>query len=183
MGTEGHANAVDWALRQYESFGIDARREQYGTWNGWRRGHTRLEMVSPRRRDLDATMLAWSGGTDGPVEGEVVALPDLPTPAAYDAWLAESRGKFILISPPEPTCRPDENLIAHARPETVASIRAQRDSTDRAWGERFRRTGGGLGTRLDRAGVAAVLSSSWSDGWGVNKIHNAGTWARFPPTT
>ena len=175
MGTSGHANAVEWAFAQYAAWDIDARREQYGTWNGWRRGATNLELIAPRRRDLDATLMAYSPGTDGPVVGEVVAFPDLPDQAAYDAWLAQARGKFVLVNPPEPSCRPLENLIEHARPETVARIQAQRDSIDAVWGQRFARSGGGLGARLDEAGVAGVFSSSWSQGWGVNKIHRAAT--------
>ncbi len=175
MGTSEQAAAVEWALAQYESFAIPARREQYGTWSGWRRGHTHAELIQPRRRDLDATMLAYSSGTDSAVEGEVVALPDLPDAAAYDRWLAEARGKFVLVSPPEPTCRPDENLVAHARPETVDRLRALDDSIEAVWGGRFQRAGAGLAGRLDAAGVAGVLSSAWFQGWGVNKIQSADT--------
>lgn len=175
MGTTGYANAIDWVLAQYAAWDIDAQRQQYGTWNGWRRGATQLELIAPRRRDLDATLLAYSPGTDGPTVGEVVAFPDLPDQAAYDAWLAEARGKFVLLSPPETSCRPLENLIAHSRPETVRRIQTQRDSIQAVWGQRFARSGGGLGARLDEAGVAAVLSSSWSQGWGANRIHSAAT--------
>ena len=146
MGTPEQAAAVEWALAQYESFAIPARREQYGTWSGWRRGHTHAELIQPRRRDLDATLLAYSSGTDGAVEGDVVALPDLPDAAAYDRWLAEARGKFVLVSPPEPTCRPDENLVAHARPETVdrpARVgRQHRGGVGRALPASGRRPGG-----------------------------------------
>ena len=175
MGTSGYNSAVDWALAQYAAWDIDARREQYGTWNGWRRGATNLELIVPRRRDLDVTLMAYSPGTDTTVVGEVVEFPDLPDGAAYDAWLAEARGKFVLLNPPEPSCRPLENLIEHARPETVDRIQAQRDSIQAVWGQRVARSGGGLAVRLDRAGVAGVLTSSWSQGWGVNKIHSAAT--------
>src|SRR4051812_35635598 len=30
--------ASDWVIKNYRAWGIEARREQYGTWRGWRRG-------------------------------------------------------------------------------------------------------------------------------------------------
>lgn len=178
-GTPGHANAVAWATKQYAAWGIPARKEQYGTWTGWRRGHTRLELLVPRWRSLEATMLGYSPGTSGPVEGEVVVIPELPDSAAYARWLGEVRGKFILLSPPEPTCRPDENLIAFARPRTVQSLFAQKDSVNRSWARRYSNAGQNLMARIDAAGAAAVLTSLWSEGWGVDKIQDTGN-SRVP---
>ena len=40
-GSPGMRAASDWVIGQYKSWGIDARREQYGTWRGWRRGYGR----------------------------------------------------------------------------------------------------------------------------------------------
>ena len=33
-GTPGLAAAQDWLVELYESWGVTARKEQYGTWNG-----------------------------------------------------------------------------------------------------------------------------------------------------
>src|SRR6185503_10266295 len=38
-GSPGMTSASDWVISMYKSWGIDARREQYGTWRGWRRGY------------------------------------------------------------------------------------------------------------------------------------------------
>src|SRR5687768_850111 len=59
MGSDGHMAATNWAVDQYASWGITARKEQYGTWTRWERGYTRMELVAPRRRDLDAVTLAY----------------------------------------------------------------------------------------------------------------------------
>src|SRR5471030_2328355 len=37
-GSTGILAASNWAINQYKSWGIDAKREPYGTWRGWRRG-------------------------------------------------------------------------------------------------------------------------------------------------
>src|SRR5262245_38797445 len=59
-GSPGLTSASDWVIKMYKSWGIDARREQYGTWRGWRRGASHIDLVGPRTRSLEGTMLAWS---------------------------------------------------------------------------------------------------------------------------
>ncbi len=63
VGTPGMDAAQQWLLNSYRDLGITARREQYGTWRGWRRGRTHVDLVAPRVRSLEAMMLAWSPGT------------------------------------------------------------------------------------------------------------------------
>ena len=166
----------DWLLKMYSSWGITARKEQYGTWRSWRRGHTRADLLAPRFRTLEATMLGWSPGTRGPVEGEIVLLPDVADSTAFNAALPSLRGKFVAVSFAEPTCRPDDNWVALARPASVEKMRTQRDSARRVWSARVARAGGGsVLAKLDAAGVAGVLTSQWSAGWGVNKVFTANT--------
>ena len=89
-GTPGQKAAHDWAVAQYGRWGIPARNEQYGTWRGWRRGPTHIDLVAPRVRTLEGTMLAWSAGTRGNVEGAVITLPQLAVSAALATWLPQS---------------------------------------------------------------------------------------------
>ncbi len=174
-GSPAYAGSADWVASVYRQWGITARKEQYGTWEGWRRGHTHADLIAPRQRTLEATMLAWSAGTSRPVEGEVVLLPDVRDSTAFAAWLPSVRGKFVLWSPAELTCRPDENWERLARPETVARMKAARDEQRRAWNDRMRRLGRGAGAAIERAGAAGILTTLWSAGWGVNKVFNAPT--------
>src|SRR5688500_254874 len=67
-GSPEQAAAQNWLIEQYGRWGIQARNEQYGTWRGWRRGYTHVDLLSPRVRTLEAMMLAWSPGTTAPVE-------------------------------------------------------------------------------------------------------------------
>ena len=64
-GSPGQKAANDWAVAMYTRWGIPARNEQYGTWRGWRRGITHADLISPRVRTLEATMLAWRPGPEG----------------------------------------------------------------------------------------------------------------------
>lgn len=171
----GHQSAVDWLQQTYRSWGVTARAERYGTWRSWRRLQTHVDLVAPRFRTLEATMLAWSPGTRGPVEGDVVAIPDLADSAAFDAWARTARGKFVLMTPAEPTCRAPESLEKLARPETVQRMRTERNDARTAFQRRILRVGRGAMARLEAAGAAGVLSGFWSEGWGVDKVFDAQT--------
>ena len=181
-GSPAMAGANDWAIAKYAEWGISARKEQYGTWRGWERGISHIDLVSPRVRSLEGMAAAWSPATDGPVEAGVVILADAGSPGGFERWLAEVRGKFVLISRPETSCRPQDNLEWFARPETLARMTEERGQAISAWREREENTGVDrrvLPERLDAAGAAGIIRSQWSDGWGVNKIFD--TWAERAP--
>jgi hypothetical protein len=178
-GTPGIKNGNDWLVKTYTSWGVAARNEQYGTWRGWRRGISHIDLTAPRVRTLEGTILAWSPGTGGKdVAGAAVILPDVADSNAFAAWLPQARGKFVLVAFPEPTCRPDEQWRRYVS-DSAAFRRMDlaRDSARARWNRRLQRTGyslglgtGSLGRRLEQAGVAGVVSTRWSSGWGVNKI-------------
>jgi hypothetical protein len=178
-GTPGFKASTDWLVATYKSWGVDARAENYGTWKGWRRGVTHLDLVAPRVRTLEAMMLAWSPGTKGrPVQGRVVNLPDFADSAAYAAWLPRARGTFVLISAPQASCRPADNWEEFGQPGSADSTAARRRAQTEAWTARLGRTGYDnrtLPLALERAGAAGILTSTWSGGWGVTRIFNART--------
>ncbi len=174
-GSPGYDAATDWLVSLYRRWGVPARKERYGTWRGWRRGYTHLDLVAPRQRSLEGSILAWSPATAGPVEGPVVLAPDVADTAAFRAWLPSVKGKFVLWSAAEATCRPDENWERLARPESVRRMKAQRDSVRRTWSARIRRLGGSALGAIEEAGAAGILTSLWSAGWGVTKVFDADT--------
>jgi carboxypeptidase Q len=177
-GTPQMRAANEWAVATYAKWGITARNERVGTWRGWRRGTTHVDLLQPRPRTLEAHILSWSAGTKGrDVTGPVVILPDVADSTELVRWLPQARGKFVLVSMPERSCRPDENWERWATPQSLARMRAQRAADTAAWNARIRRTGysislgtGTLGRRLEQAGAAGVIASRWSAGWGVNKV-------------
>jgi hypothetical protein len=182
-GTPEYAAGSRWLIDTYRRWGITARQERYGTWKGWERGVTHVDLVAPRVRTLDAMPLSWSAGTNGrDVDGAVVTIPQLADSAAFSQWLPSVRGKFVLVSFPQPTCRPDENWEKWATPESFARMKSERDSARERFAQNLERTGyalslgtGTLGRRLEQAGAAGVIASRWSDGWGVNKVFHART--------
>jgi len=181
-GSPANRAANDWLVRTYGSWGITARNEKYGTWRDWTRGQSRVELTQPRVRTLEATQLAWSPATPtGGLTGEVVNLPVYGATldsAGFARWLGTVRGKFVLVSFPQPTCRPDASWQQWATPTTFQSMQAERDTAMRHWRQRLTAMGMSartLASQLDAAGAAGVLTNSWSRGWGVDKIFSART--------
>jgi carboxypeptidase Q len=182
----GMTAAQNWLIATYTAWGITARKEQYGTWRGWRRGKSHIDLVAPRARTLEGMALAWSPPTPRgrPLRAPVVIIPDVADSNALVAWLPQAKGKFVLISFAQPTCRPDDSWEKWATQSTADSMKAHRTAAQQAWLQRLQRTGywgtgvaaaAGLSRRLEAAGAAGIIGSLWSQGWGVQKIFTAYT--------
>jgi carboxypeptidase Q len=179
MGAPSYDAAADWIASRYASWGIESERHVYGTWLGWDRGHTHVDLVAPRKRTLSGMMLAWSRGTNGPVEAEVLMLPRFSSRAEFDAWLPEVSGRMVAMSLPEPTCREDRSWQDHARPASFARMQEERSRARAEWTASMRAIGQDFVARIEDAGAVAVLEGLWSAGWGVDKIFEAPT-TRIP---
>jgi hypothetical protein len=178
-GTAGQKSGDDWLVRTYKSWGISARLERVGTWRGWRRGYSHIDLIAPRVRTLEGTMLGFSPGTAGkPLTAAPIILPRFADSSAFVRWLPKARGRLILVSAPQPTCRTTDDWTAQATPasrERMDSLRAQ---VRREWANPdVRGTGyslalgtGELGLRLEAAGVAGIVTSRSKDSWGTIEI-------------
>jgi hypothetical protein len=172
-GGPGIKAASDWVISSYKAWGIEGRREPYGTWRGWRRGVSHIDLVAPRVRSLEGMMLAWSPGTNGkPVAAEAIVLPKFADSTEFVKWLPLAKGKIVLLSPAWPTCRPSEDWIKFSTPESMARMDTAvalmlRDwAPDRDSTKLYRGTGysmglgtGTLGMRLEKAGVVGTITS------------------------
>ena len=174
-GSAGLTSAVNWIAGVYEGMGIPVRRDNYGTWRGWRYGTVTMDLIAPRHQMLEAELLAWSPGTTRPAEGEAVVVPQLPDSAAARRWLSTVRGKFVLVSRPEAMCRGQHELEQFARPATVERVNAQRVAMLRDLSQRTALFGSRLQFHrgLEAAGVAGIITSDWAGGWGVNTVFDA----------
>lgn len=178
-GTQGQRNGNEWLVKTYKSLGIEAKNEQSGTWRGWRRGTAHIDLVAPRVRTLEGTMLAFSPGTKKKdVTAETIILPRFKDSTEFVAWLPQAKGKFVLMSAPMPTCRPTSDWAENATPESKVRMDSLKAQVRREWGgTNVRGTGysmalgtGALGIRMDDAGLAGMVTSRPKDGWGTIEI-------------
>lgn len=175
-GTARQKAANDWLLSLYTQWGATGRNEQIGTWRGWRRGHSHIDLLTPRVRTLEGTMLAWSPGTKKKdVTASTIVLPRFKDSTEFVQWLPQAKGKFVLVSAPQPTCRPTDNWTTHATPASKARMDSARADIGREWGgTSVRGTGysnalgtGSLGMRLEQGGAAGVITSRPKNAWGT----------------
>ena len=172
-------NAHDWAVKKYESWGISAENEEYGTWRGWERGITHIDLVEPRLRTLHGRQLAWSPSTGKKgVTAEVVILPEASSPDAFADMLSSVKGKFVMISVNEPTGRPPYNWEEWATEKSWKNMQQSIKETDSLWRSRVQNTGYSyreLPKVLEEAGAVGIVTSNWSHGFGANKVFGAYT--------
>jgi len=176
-GSPQAEGANQWAVSMFQSWGIDARNEEYGTWRGWRRGVTHVDMIAPWVRSLEAMMLSWSPGTNGVVEAELAVLPEFNNDADLQSWLPSASGKFVLISMPQSTCRPNANWEQYATDESLEKMLEERGLAEDAWERGLDAAGGesAVVAGLESAGALGVFRSRWPGNWGHQNISTAPT--------
>lgn len=171
--------AQDWIVKTYQGWGVTARKERYGTWLGWSRGVTHVDLVSPRVRSLEATALAWSPGTGArPVEGEVITYPaNVTTPEQFDAWLPNVKGKIFLMNAPRLSCRSAAQWQEFGTPEEIERVNAAQREMQTAWNQTNVAMSGGrsVWAKLKDAGALAVFTAQFSGYPGVNKVFGSPT--------
>ncbi|MEJ2584539.1 MAG: M20/M25/M40 family metallo-hydrolase [Robiginitalea sp.] len=179
VGTPQMKKAHDWAVNTFEEWGIEASNEQWGTWRGWERGICHIDLLAPRVVSLHGRQLAWSPST--PEEGitaEMVILPQVADSLAFDRWLPQVKGKWVCVSMPQLTGRPDYNWEEFATEASFEKLKNTREELTEAWSENLRNTGydsRSLNQALEAAGAAGIIQSRWSNGFGANKIFSANT--------
>jgi carboxypeptidase Q len=174
-GTPGYKSAVDWTVGLLRSWGVDARAEEYGTWQGWQRGVTHVDLVQPRVRTLEGVLLSYSPGTGGrPVQAPVLALPAFATPAEFEVWLPTVRGRFVAASQPEVTCRPLSHFEQFGQAGAVERLQNSRRESQRRFGLN-KPAANELRRRIEQAGAVGILESYWSNDVGVQKIFGTNT--------
>jgi carboxypeptidase Q len=172
-GSPAMERASAWVMKMYESWGIPARQHRYGTWNAYRRGINHIDLIEPRVRTLEGTMLAWSPGTGGrALEGAAVTLPAETSPEAATRFLSTVRGKWVLISAPRISCRMPEQWTQFGLPESRDSMNSQQSLLNGSYNDRVLAFGGqtNIQTRLKDAGALGVIGTNWSQYPGINKI-------------
>ncbi|MEP6590592.1 MAG: M20/M25/M40 family metallo-hydrolase [Gemmatimonadota bacterium] len=168
-----------WLLKTYAGWGVSAKREQWGTWNAWQRGATHVDLIAPRIRSLEAVMLAWSPGTGGKdVIGDVILYPDVAAPEDFAKWLPQAKGKFILGSAPNPSCRASSQWTEFGQPGSAARLDSTRRAISAAWADRTKKGGNPFLWQKD-AGVAGMITTNFSGYPGVDKVF--GSWRQQVP--
>ncbi len=178
IGTPEMLASNKWTAEKMKSWGVDAELQQFGTWKGWQRGITHVDMVYPRVKSLVASQLAWSPATKKPIEAEVVILPNVSTKADFDRWLPSAKGKIVLMAQYQSIGRSDEQIKEFATPELYEKLKAEKAKAGKDFREFVKNIGydnNSLPEALEKAGAAGIALSNWTGIMGANRIFGAKT--------
>lgn len=170
----GMTKANAWARGKFNEWGLskvqDDPFEDFG--RGWEFKAASVEMLGPRTFPLHALPKAWTPGTNGPVEGDVVALT-LKTSDDLAKQKGKLKGKIVFLSELreyKPGVEPDQRRLDDAGLAALQtfSIPANREADNAKRLKDFRdreKFGRELNQFLMDEGVLATVSiSGWDNG-------------------
>lgn len=96
----GFDRAANWVKKSMNDFGIkDVSFEKWGPFGrGWTYSNFSAHLIEPAYSPLIGYPNAWTGGTQGPVQGEVI-LASIRVEADLEKWKGKLRGKVLIMEP------------------------------------------------------------------------------------
>lgn len=100
-GTAALKKANDWTAEKMKAYGLtNVHLESWELPEAWERGFARARVIEPdNQRVLQIASNAWSPGTNGEIEGDVIALTGT-TQAELAPYKGKLKGAIIVMGPP-----------------------------------------------------------------------------------
>ncbi|MGB4971400.1 MAG: peptidase M28, partial [Cyclobacteriaceae bacterium] len=94
----GYTRAADWAVKQLTEWGLkNAKQEKWGDFGkGWQIDKSYVAMTAPYYFQISGTPKAWTGGTNGPISGEVTLLA-IDKEEDFKKFEGKIGGKIVLV--------------------------------------------------------------------------------------
>ena len=107
-GSANLTKACEWTKAQFESWGLRARMEEWGTFPvGFERGPWSARMSEPEAKELTIGTNSWTAGTAGPVTAPAVLAPS--TDAALKEMKESLKGAWVIST----SRGPDKYQVAY----------------------------------------------------------------------
>jgi len=92
--------AEDWAVTKFRSYGLsNVRKDGFEFGRGWSMSPSSVSMIAPRPLPLTSIPVAWTPGTNGTIQAEIVVAP-ITDEDHFDEWRGKLNGKIVLLSLP-----------------------------------------------------------------------------------
>jgi carboxypeptidase Q len=100
-GTTALKKANDWTAEKMKSYGLtNVHLESWELPEGWERGYARGRVIEPdNQRPLQLASQAWSPGTKGKIEGDVIVL-NANKQSELGAYRGKLKGTIVLLAEP-----------------------------------------------------------------------------------
>lgn len=140
-GSPGKEEAGQWAMKTMRSWGLaNVREQRFAFGKGWSLEHFAAEMTEPRVSPLIAYPKAWTPGTNGPVEADVVRA-EIASEADFAKYRGKLRGKIVLTQPARTVRMLDGRIVLRMGEKEIDEALHEPSPTRSARGgsrERFR---------------------------------------------
>jgi hypothetical protein len=149
--------AGDWAVGQLKEWGMtNAHLEKWSTAGGrggaipsWEITGYSGAMTEPTYMPIIGYPQAWSGGTNGPIEGEAI-MASIQTPADLEKWHGKLKGKMVMTVPVQELAFPTTPLAHRYTDEELKELEPEVLPAGGA--------GGGRGGRGGQANALAAMT-------------------------
>lgn len=113
-----------WTMERMKSWGLaNVHQEAFEFGRGWSYDKASMDMSFPRKTSLHAIPLAWTPGTNGTVEAEVVML-DAVTEAELAKYKGKIKGKVVMLNEPMDTEEPRREISKRYSAAELNEMRA-----------------------------------------------------------
>lgn len=94
----GYKRAADWAVKQLTEWGLkNSTQENWGDFGkGWQIEKSYVAMIAPYYFAISGTPKAWTGGTNGPISGDVTLLA-IEKEEDFKKFEGKIGGKIVLV--------------------------------------------------------------------------------------
>jgi hypothetical protein len=114
--------AEAWTQERFRAWGLEnVHLEGFEFGRGWSIEKSSARMVTPRVKVLRSIPVAWTPPTDGAQTAPVMLAP-MQRERDFARWQGQLRGKFVLVSKPEPPTEPDRPAFERLTDEELAEL-------------------------------------------------------------
>ena len=173
----GMAEANRWSRGKFNEWGlVNVRDEGFDAFGrGWEFSNANVEMLSPRVAPLYALPKAWTPGTNGTVEGEVIKV-EIKKIADLEQYKGKLAGKILLLNDArdyERASKSDSNrhddaglaeLQVFAVPKDVADAKAERAKKAKEYLEKQALARATNAFFAEQGVLATISISGWDNG-------------------
>jgi carboxypeptidase Q len=167
--------ANDWTEQQLASWGLkNAHQESFEFGRGWSHNAISIDLIAPRKVSLHGIPVAWTPGTNGRIEAEVIQL-DAVTKDELLQYKGQLKDKIVMLSIAKPLGEPNNKVFKRHESQDLAKMRkfdVNRRASHQPYSTPERRDSSmqryqfsqALNQFLAEEKAAAVIYSSWRQG-------------------
>jgi hypothetical protein len=122
--------AEKWTQEQFRAWGLqNVRAEGFEFGRGWSIERCEVRMLTPRVLQLRAIPIAWTPGTKGVLNADIVVAP-IRRDRDFAKWKGQLRGKIVLIDEPSAGSEPDRSAFRRLTDQELGELDVYRQPVE-----------------------------------------------------